>query len=151
MFLARRIVSPMQQYELVEDQSEPVDPDSATAVLKQQMLYHRDQAQEIIEKIISLLKQNNTRGDLVAMMYKYLTECNKIVIDCAAKLAPYESPKLESIEIKKTVTNKFVIQAPTAFSDQNSWLENSKKELKLLEQVKQEAQDAEIIPNGHTN
>lgn len=139
-----------EEFEQVESEDD-TDPDSAIAVLRQQMLFYRDQAEEICEKIIEALKKNNSRGDLVAMMYKHLSDASKMTIDCAAKLAPYQSPRLESVEVKKTVTNRYVIQAPTAFNDQDLWLQNSKKELKLLEQAKREAQDIEVIENGHSN
>lgn len=133
-----------EETELVAD--DPVDQDSAVAVLKQQMIWHRDQSAEICQKIIDKLKENNARGDLIAMMYKYMSEANKIVIDCAAKLAPYESPRLESIEVKKTITNRFVIQAPRAFDNNDTWLANTKKELLQIEQIKNEAEDATVLP-----
>ena len=128
-----------------------VDPDSAVSTLRREMLFYRDQAQTLCEKISDLLKEQNSRGDLVAMMYKYANEAKKMAIDCAAKLAPYESPKLESIELKESSVVRFVIETPSLATDPNAWLENSKAELKLLNKIRQEAQEIESIPNGDAN
>lgn len=131
------------------------DPDTAVATLRREMLFYRDQAATLCEKIMELLKEQNARGDLIAMMYKYANEAKKMTIDCANKLAPYESPKLQAIEVKQTSITKFVIEAPTLATDPSSWLSNVKSERKLLNDMRNSADEAEIItpeesyPNGH--
>ena len=136
--------------ERVDTDNEEDNPNSAVAVLRTQMLFYRDQAETLCEKIIDALKANNARGDLIAMMYKYANEAKKMAIDCANKLAPYESPKLQAIEVKNTTVTKFVIEAPTLATDQNSWLENVRNEQKMITKVKNniDIEDAEII-NGN--
>lgn len=132
----------------LQEQAEPqddTDPNSAVAVLRTQMLFYRDQAETLCEKIIESLKANNARGDLVAMMYKYANEAKKMAIDCANKLAPYESPKLQAIEVKNTTITKFVIEAPTLATDQDSWLTNVRAEQKMISKIKNNVEDIEII------
>ncbi len=144
----------MAQSEQEEDHE---NPNSAVAVLRHEMIFYRDQAATLCEKIMELLKEQNSRGDLIAMMYKYANEAKKMTIDCANKLAPYESPKLQAIEVKETRVTKFVIEAPTLATNPASWLENVKSEKKLLSDLKRNADDIEIIPpnnqesypNGH--
>lgn len=149
----------------LQEQADPVeddDPNSAVAVLRTQMLFYRDQAETLCEKIIETLKANNARGDLVAMMYKYANEAKKMAIDCANKLAPYESPKLQAIEVKNTTITKFVIEAPTLETNQDKWLTNVMNEQKMLTNIKRAAnnhesdyknndiEDAEVI-NGDSH
>ena len=48
------------------------------------------------------------------------------MIECAKYLAPYQSPRLESIEHKGEIEHKYVIQAPKAIRDTSDWLESTK-------------------------
>ena len=50
---------------------------------------------------------------------------NTLAIECATKLAPYHAPKLESIEIKKKVTHRFVIKAPMIAVTAEQWLKDA--------------------------
>lgn len=72
---------------------------------------------------------DKARGDLLAAMAKKMTECKQIAIECASKLAPYQSPKLESIEVNKKVTHRYVIEAPKQFKDSGTWLNSINKPL----------------------
>ena len=71
-------------------------------------------------------------------MYKHMAEAKKLAIDCASKLAPYESPRLEAIEVKQKTVTKFVIESPTAIKDQSQWLSNTQRELKLIKKLKRD-------------
>lgn len=133
-----------------EDKLEDDKPDSAVAVLRYKMLFYRDQAETICEKIMEGLKDGKARADLMAMMYKYMNEANKICIDCAAKLAPYEAPRLEAVEVTQKQITKFVIEAPTLSSSPEEWLINTRKELKLITELKNNSNiiEGEIIPTN---
>lgn len=122
-------------------------PDSAVQTLRGEMLYFRDQAAVLLDTIIEECK-NQKRMDLVSQMVKFKMEAKKMAVDCAAKLAPYEAPRLESVEIKQKTVTKYVIEAPTAMKDPNLWLDNAKKELGYLNKIKQNAVDIEVVPNG---
>lgn len=130
------------------------NPDTAVATLRREMLFYRDQATTLCEKIMELLKEQNSRGDLIAMMYKYCNEAKKMTIDCANKLAPYESPKLQAIEVKETSVTRFVIEAPTLATNPQSWLDNVKSEKRLLNDMRNNADEAQILEsdtNGSAN
>ena len=103
-------------------------------VLRDLMLFYDTQAKDIIADIILRLKDEVSRGtgSELALMYKKFSECAQIAIDCASKLAPYEHPKLESIEVRKELTHRFVIRAPTVMPDPKEWLEKAQSEQRLL-------------------
>lgn len=105
-------------------------------VLRDMMIFYDTQAKDIIADIIIRLRedQQHARGcaaDLKAM-YNRFSEAAEIAIRCAEKLAPYEHPKLESIEVKKELTHRFVLRAPAPVVDITGWLENAKKEQSML-------------------
>lgn len=87
------------------------------------MHFHQTVAKEIIIEIVMALKaQGSIRGDLIALMYKKYSECTEIVIKCAEKLAPYESAKLQSLEVKNTHEHRFVLRAPEQASSTGEWM-----------------------------
>ena|SRR6185436_12880668 len=141
----------MQQ---VEQQAPEADtkaqdhPDSAVQTLRQEMIYFRDQAAVLLDTIIAELKKEPVRHDLIAQMVKYKMESKKMAVDCAAKLAPYEAPRLESVEIKQKTVTKYVIEAPSIMKDPNQWLDNAKRELGYLNKIKQKAVDIEVVPDA---
>lgn len=114
--------------ELKPDSRKPRD------VLRDTMHFYDKTAKDIITDIILRLKEENGRGtgSELAMMYKRFHECTDIAIRCAEKLAPYEHPKLESIEVKKELTHRFVLRAPPATIDTKEWLTTAQKEQKML-------------------
>ena len=103
-------------------------------VLRDLMNFYDKQAKDVIVEIISRLKECPSRGTAseLAFMYKKFSECADIAIRCAEKLAPYEHPKLESIEVKKELTHRFVLRAPPATIDTKEWLTKAQDEQKLL-------------------
>jgi hypothetical protein len=137
----------MQLLQSDTEPEEPDHPDSAVATLRGEMLYYRDQAENVCEKIMELLKTQGSRADMIAMMYKYMNEAKKMAVDVAAKLAPYESPRLEAVEVTQKKITKFVIEAPTLESNPDTWLANAKAEQKLLNKIRQESIDAVVIDN----
>lgn len=94
----------------------------ATKVLQEAMIFHDKKAKFIITQIIKLLKEDKKqRGDLMALMYKKFSEATAIAIDCANKLAPYESAKLSSIEVKTQIEHRFVLRAPSQAKNNEDW------------------------------
>lgn len=108
----------------------------AVEVLEQQMNYYHTQAEGVIAKIILILKEDKKpRGDILALMYKKFEQCAEKARECAAKLAPYQSPRLESIETKTEVEHRFVVRIPNKYENSQEWLDNATKELKQIPQT----------------
>ena len=119
--------------------------DSAVQTLQSEMVFYRDQAAELIERIIEMLKSQGANGLAIAMMYKHMAEAKKMAVDTAAKLAPYQSPRLQSIEVTKQTTHKYVIESPKRIDSEQDWIENTRRELKLIDKIKANVEDAEIL------
>lgn len=109
------------------------------------MVFYDNRAIRLYAEIREHLKEDvkkgaPIRGDLMAQMLKHMQKANEVCIECAAKLAPYQSPRLQSMEVNKKVTHRFVIQAPQQIEDSNAWLEQINKPLKLIETTPQECE-----------
>lgn len=106
----------------------------ATDILYKKMMFYHNKASIITEALIKIVQnQQQARGDLLIQLHRDLHKFNDIVIDCASKLAPYQSPKKESIEVHNEYVHKFVIAAPKVYKDKDKWLESVKSEKKLIE------------------
>lgn len=102
------------------------------------MNFYDQRAQAMAKEIYTILKEDEKpRGDKLADMFKAMMRLNETVIECAAKLAPYQSAKLESVEIKKTTEHRFVIAAPKVFNNSGNWLDNVNQEAKMLPSAQQ--------------
>ncbi len=129
-----------------EDNIKGIDSLSLAA-LRKQLVFYDTKAEEICLMIMEEIKKQGGRTDLMTVMYKHMTEARKMAIDTASKLAPYENPRLESIEVNKRTVTKFVIEAPSAIKNTDEWLDNAKKELNLLEKARREASTIEHEDN----
>lgn len=88
------------------------------------MEYYNNDAMFLATEICKVLKDNPvSQGAKLVEMHKAMMRFNDIVIDCASRLAPYQSSKLQSIEIKKHVEHRFVIQAPAVTQRKEEWLD----------------------------
>ena len=128
----------------------------AVDVLREVMRFRHEQAKDVLSGIIVLLKQDPLpRGDLLANMFKEYARCADIAIDCAAKLAPYESPKLQSMEVKAETVHRFVVRTPAPALTTEEWMKNTgatHAEQKVIEPIHRversednTIEDAEII------
>jgi hypothetical protein len=84
---------------------------------------------EIVE---ALKKADKHDGAKMALMYKEMMRLNDLVIECAAKILPYQTPRLESVEVKKTTEHRFVIAAPKLANNSSNWLNAVNEEAKML-------------------
>lgn len=101
-----------------------IHTNKAVDILYKKMMFYDTSAMLMAKDICELLKDSaKARGDKLAEMFKHMMRFNDICIDCASKLAPYQSAKLESVEIKKKVEHSFVIRAPVAAPSSSKWLE----------------------------
>jgi hypothetical protein len=91
-------------------------------VLYEQMCIHHFQAKSVIRSMLDLVREDPKANfavmkDLLAKM----RQCGEVAIDCAAKIAPYQTPKLETLEVKSKVEHKFVIEAPQPVASVTDW------------------------------
>lgn len=96
-------------------------PLKATDVLYQKMHTYNKEAKEILSYIIENIKQQNKNSPALRELYLLMKKADELAIDCAHKLAPYQTPKLESIEVRNKVEHKFVLRAPKAVSSIEEW------------------------------
>ena len=114
---------------------------SAIEVLHDQMVFYEDKGLTLLLAIKREIKENSSsRGDLLVSMTKNLLHCKDMAIECAHKLAPYQAPKLQSIEVKKKITHKFVIQGPDTIKDSNIWLKQVEETQRVTPQALERAQ-----------
>lgn len=100
----------------------------ATDVLYDKMMFYHTKAKDIASFIINVIESGKmARGDLLAQIHKDMHRFNDIAIECASKLAPYQTPKLESIEVKKRITHRFVVAAPKPINNTETWLDEVSK------------------------
>lgn len=76
---------------------------------------------EICSAFIEKIKEINPKDPALKYWYKEMVEASARAIDCAHKLAPYEHPKLESMEIKQTIEHRMVMRAPTKMASVDEW------------------------------
>lgn len=91
--------------------------------LYEKMMFYDTAAVVMGNKICKLLERSDkSLGIELAGMYKTMGGFNNIVIDCAAKLAPYQTPKLQTVEVNKKIEHRFVIRAPLQSPNTANWL-----------------------------
>jgi len=93
----------------------------ATDVLYQKMHAYNKEAKEILAYLVKETKERNPNSPALKQLYQMMDKADNIVIDCAHKLAPYQSPKLESIEVRNKVEHKFIIRAPQKITSVEEW------------------------------
>ena len=102
----------------------PKEKITPRGVLYEELSFYRDKANKIGNQIGELLKTSDkSHGDLLFQLYKLMLKNKEMLVDVAAKLAPYEHAKLESVEVKSTIEHRFVIRAPQQIVDKSKWLE----------------------------
>ena len=102
----------------------------AIQVLYEKMDYYDNKAKRLIVEALKLVQAASPpKAELAALLIKKFRECDDIVIECAKYLAPYQSPRLESIEHKGEIEHKYVIQAPRAIKNTSDWLASTSTKL----------------------
>lgn len=117
-------------------------PDTRTkpkTVLREIMHSNYTLQKEIIETIHKALEKLNPKDPQIKFWYKEAAEAQTRAIDCAHKLAPYEHPKLESMEVKQTIEHRMVIRSPQKVKSVEEWAKiTGASEAKLDEMSKKE-------------
>lgn len=118
----------------------PLSPLSAVDILRRKMHHYDKNHPTIVEFILNIIRSGDkSRFDVVKQYESILRKCDDIVIDCAHKLAPYESPKLESIEVKNRIEHRFVIRTPQVMKNTSEWMAATGAESLTEDQVKKAA------------
>ena len=94
-----------------------VMPTKATNILYLKMCTYNVEAKKILQE----LQGKHLTRDEKKELYQLMRRADDIVIDCAAKLAPYQTPKLESVEVKNQVEHRFVMQSPRKITTVDEW------------------------------
>lgn len=140
---------------VLEDETQPEtiknNKPTPREILYEEMYFYKFKANKLGNEIARIIKEGEkARGDLLFQLYKLMLENKETLVEIAAKLAPYEHAKLQSVEVKSEVKHSFVIRAPEVTKDTNTWLAASGQEItepvtqdtKLLERAAQRQQEA---------
>jgi hypothetical protein len=84
-------------------------------------LYHR-KVPEILAKMIINAREKGEPSEAIRLAMA-LKECAQLAVDFAAKAAPYKHHKLESVDVKTEIEQKFVIRAPTQLKSIDEWMQ----------------------------
>lgn len=93
----------------------------AVDVLHRKMHVYDKEAKEILTYLISEMKAQNKNSPALKSLYQMMSKADEVAIECAAKLAPYQTAKLESIEVKSKIQHSFVIRAPQRIANLEDW------------------------------
>jgi len=123
----------------------------ATDILYDKMITYDTKAKDILNALISSLKsQEKAQFDKIKAMYLQMRQCDDIVIDCAHKLAPYQSPKLESVEVNKKVEHRYVLQVPQPMKTKEDWMNHvGATKIKSEEMTRDLPATSKIAPSVH--
>lgn len=118
----------------------------AVEVLEEQMDFYQNKAHDILLKITNALENEDFVNIIeVKDAYKLMENARDKARDCAAKLAPYQSPRLESIETKNKTEHQFVVRIPSIIESPDDWLKQVKVEKEFLDSIKENNK----LINGH--
>lgn len=109
----------------------------ATDVLYKTMVAYNVEHKRILSFLIDAIKEDNKNIAQLKQLYILMNKAGEVAIDCAHKLAPYQSPKLESIEVKNQVEHRFVIQAPNKVKSIDEWAKMTGATTQELDPTKQ--------------
>jgi ribosomal 50S subunit-recycling heat shock protein len=95
----------------------------AKDMIYEKMIVYNTKAREILAFLIENYKKSDkAQFEKLKQLYIQMRQCDEIVIDCAHKLAPYQSPKLESVEVRSKVEHRYVMQVPQPMKSAADWM-----------------------------
>lgn len=124
----------------------------AVDVLREKMEFYNSKANELVAGIVEVLKKSEiSQGKRLHEMYKMMHSHNEIVIDCAAKLAPYQSSKLQSVELTKKEIKRYVLQVPVPAGSTQEWLNQVKQQQLPAPVLNREEPEQVVIPPSYND
>jgi hypothetical protein len=111
----------------------------ATDVLYRKMHVYDKEAKEILAFLIKTVKDSPIANNAqLKSLYSLMEKADERAIECASKLAPYQTPKLESIEVKGKVDHRYVIRAPQNMQSVDQWMKYTGAERLKIEELNKE-------------
>lgn len=112
------------------------------------VVFYDTRANKLLSHTYYAVKEQNAvlAGELLRDMGKI----HDRLADFANKVLPYISPRLQSLEINKKVTKRYVMRVPSQIKNTAKWLDKVKEEQKQIpkfdvNKALQSAEDAEEI------
>jgi len=94
----------------------------ARDVLYDGMVNFETRAKQCLAVMIDSIKgQQKSNYAELKLLYQEFRKCQELAADYAHKLAPYQSPKLESIEVKSQVEHRYVMRVPHQMKSTDEW------------------------------
>lgn len=122
------------------DDQEPKDVadkrTKAVDMLYEAMIFWHKEGIEIIEEIKRRLQDSGNGKDALALAKIWKGYDDKW-IDIASKLAPYQSAKLSSVELKGGTVTKYIVEVPRRARDPKEWLEQAAIDMKQIPHLNQ--------------
>lgn len=119
---------------IIDPSQVQLDEDKRTRaidMLYEAMLFWHDEGVKIIKALNHKLNMEG-EGREAARLAALWKGVDDRWIDIAAKLAPYQSPKLASTEIKKHVEQRYIVEVSTRPKDVKEWLKRVEEDSKHL-------------------
>lgn len=116
------------------------DKPSSYKVLETEMLFWHQKGEQLYNFLIDFVKahqnlHNRNNANLVTQITKLLADTKSKAVDAAAKLAPFQLPKLQAIDIQNKSTVRFVVAAPPLAKSNGEWLANVEAEKEIIDQA----------------
>ena len=116
-----------------------IAPVKGADVLYETMHRYRTEMREIIlvirEAYKSIKMDERIKLAEIRGLTQQLLKIDEFIVDIAHKLAPYQSPKLETIEVKNQIEHKFVLRAPTPIANVQDWMQKTGAEKLNSDQI----------------
>src|SRR6478736_6354107 len=122
-----------QTHQPIPDKPEKPPKPLAREVIEELMIMWRDKIPRILRLLIENARDQGKPIEALKL-FSSLKEASEHALDAAHKLAPFQSPKLESIAVKSEVQHKFVIRAPDQITNVDEWLKQTGAQRLKIEQ-----------------
>lgn len=122
----------------------------AKDILYAKMIDYDKKAREILHWLIKTTKEaDKSQFDRVKQLYQKMKQLDDMVIDCAYKLAPYQSPKRASIEVSGKMEHRYVMRVPQQMKSQEEWMKATGASTLKENDVKREVVKQAVVPSIH--
>lgn len=108
----------------------------AVDMLYEAMVFWHDEGIKLINEIKHRLEQGGNGKDAVALA-KVWKGYDDRWIEIASKLAPYQSPKLSSMEVNNKVTTRYIVEIPRKSATTKDWVQQAELDMKLIPSLTQ--------------
>jgi hypothetical protein len=126
------LINPLTKKQRLKAIERSLNPDgdlSPKAVLALQMQFFDQQAEELTQELISALKRQSVRSEVLLNLYREMLQHRRDCCDVASKLIKYTAPALESVSVRQESETRFVIVSPPVIESTDEWLAKCKKDM----------------------